>query len=640
MKLLFKITTIFLGLSLLISTGAFPGQVILNTAKASSCSGLANSWILQWSDGNSVSSGDFQVAPPKLSVLPGDPAFSTSTDPGTIDATLNPSTWTFTIASSSPEYGKGNTLGWTCQTTGSTTGVTSSQQPQGTEACLAAAQIAAKYGAYTAMNASFSTLAQNIQREVTDRVIANLQSQFSNIHINLTDILGTSTFLTGLLGNNPTFSDLQNLFTSSGLQQAFTNTFGNPLKQQVQNQMNQITKEASEQLAQVGISILGDTAKQMGSILQLGGVTQSVPVNDQNTQEQLKVVQQLQEKAIQEQKTQEIIDQTRSQCNLLLKQTVETIKRSLLYQFTSQTVDWIQGGGIQYANGKIMVNPPQYFSQPWKSLADAGLTAVDRLVSQVAPQLCQPFRLAVTLDIPTVDRQSNPFYEQTSCTLNQVVGNIQDFYNNFRSGGWLGYQEIWMPQNNYYGASLQLQGMAQTVSANAQSAVQNEMNQGNGYQNKYICTQWEEFTQVSTNMAAIYAASGVPKDKDIQTVNGTYYEGNLVNTANGVPSDADANMKDSAYISGGRVFSDVNNTMFYQCVNSEVTQPGNIAAGLAQQTSQVDVQSLINAQDLTDIGDIIQRAIINKLTKVGVNGFQGLLQQLPGLQNRLQILNP
>ncbi len=648
MKALYKIATISAAVSMLASSILFPGGALINTASADN--GPCDGWVLQWSDGSAVNSSDFMLPPVKLSVSPGDPAYSTSTPPGT--ATTNPdynaSTMGFVLASSSPQYGKNNSLQWTCSNYSSpSSGLTSSQQPQGTEACIAAAQIAAKYGAYTALNANFSTLTENIKNAVVQKVIDNLKNQFSNVHINISNLLGTSTLgsdLAGLIGNNPTFTDVQNLFTSSGLQDAFTKTFGDPMKKQVQGQVDAITKEASQQLAEIGINVLGSAATQIKDITNLGGSfagIQSVPVNDAGTQAQLKEVQKIQEKAIQEQKTQEVIAQTRSQCDLLLKSTVETIKRSLLYEFTSETVNWIQGGGIQFSNGKIIVKAPQYFSQPLKSLADAGLTAVDRLISQVAPQLCQPFRLAVTFDIPTVSKESNPYYQQVSCTLNQVVGNIQNFYENFRSGSWLGYQEMWMPQNNYYGASLQVQGMAQAASVGAQSALQNEMNQGNGYKNKYQCNQWEEYTQVPTNLAALYSISGVPLGKDIQIVNGVYYQGQPVDSANGIPSDAQTTVTNSAYISGSRLFTDTNNTMFYECSGEpEIVQPSNIAAGLAQQSTQVDVQSLINAQDLTDIGDIIQRAIINKLTKVGIGGLQGVLQKLPGLQNRLQILNP
>ena len=45
-------------------------------------------------------------------------------------------------------------------------------------------------------------------------------------------------------------------------------------------------------------------------------------------------------------------------------------------------------------------------------------------------------------------------FSKVTCSLNQIVGNINSFVENFRNGGWLAYQESWYPKNNFYGATI------------------------------------------------------------------------------------------------------------------------------------------------------------------------------------------
>lgn len=64
--------------------------------------------------------------------------------------------------------------------------------------------------------------------------------------------------------------------------------------------------------------------------------------------------------------------------------------------------------------------------------------------------LCSPFRAQVEIILERPPR----FSEQVACTLDQVVGNIENFYDDFRAGGFVAYQEMWQPQNNFYGSVL------------------------------------------------------------------------------------------------------------------------------------------------------------------------------------------
>lgn len=504
------------------------------------------------------------------------------------------------------------------------------------ESCLAAVQIAQKYAWYTSLGSS-TQLEKNIGSLILPKIKNLMSGALGNLHIDLSTLFGTST-LKSIFGDNVGSISLTDFFNGAGVQSLLQTQFQKGVNHQVNTIKSQVETETKKELTKLELNVAGKLEQQTKDLLQLG--TQ-VPVHDQSVQSAVNQNTEATKQIIAEQKNQELIADTGAKCNTLLSNTVETIKRSLLYQFTTETVDWIQGGGIQVGtDGKITVNPPQYFQRPLKDLADAGLNAVDNIISQIAPQLCQPFQFAVTLQIPTTNRQANPFYQQASCTLNQVVSNIQDFYSNFRSGGWLGYQEIWLPQNNYYGASLIAQQMAAQASAAATQATQNQMNQSNGYKNTYMCTEWDEYKKQSS----YYCQPGVPDTILDRSTGICYALNNVFSDHNGIvmPSDASSIITDpnAAFVEDGKIYTDSSRSMYYQCASKIVSQPSNIAAGLAQQASQVDTNAIINAQDLTDIGTIIQNAIINKLTKVGIGGIKGILQNLPAIQEKWQILKP
>ncbi len=549
------------------------------------------------------------------------------------------------INTASSTYSDGD-IGWFCANQ-AVAGTGLKGGPDGTEECVAAAQMAAKYGAYTALNTSIGGIEEKIRTQLLQKTFSSLENQFQKVvgDISLSKLFGTSTF-----GGDTSLGTLAKA-VGSGNPTAIINALGvdNKFKDAVKTTTDEAMAEAKKQIQ----SLVGDLTKQAADILKVGvptGIlTNPVPVNDAGTQSQTKANGVTLQNILLEQRKQEITAKTRTQCRTIFTQTVQSIKSSLLYQFTNETVNWIQGGGIQISSdGKITINAPQYFEKPWKSLEQAGLGAVDRFLSNVAPQLCQPFRLSVTLQIPSTARQTNPYYQPTSCTLNRVVQNIQGFYNNFRQGSWLGYREILLPPNNYYGASALAQQQAAQIAAAATQQRQNEVNQSNGYKNKYQCTQWLKYQyakdangNVITNVTNCSFNPNNPKSLVWASSENACYE-NLgpvdADNDTGVPTDASTYIKDPAQanVVGDKVFpSKSDHSFFYTCLDSQIVQPSNVAAGLAQQSTQADINAIINAQDLTNIDTVIQNAIINKITKVGINGLKGVLGELPAWTNNL-----
>jgi hypothetical protein len=124
-----------------------------------------------------------------------------------------------------------------------------------------------------------------------------------------------------------------------------------------------------------------------------------------------------------------------------------TLKRQLLDALVDAIIRWIQGGG----EAKFVVN--------WKGfLANAGNQAVGSIISGIGLDfLCKPFRYAIPGGLArlTLPRFNVPVFSspnaETACTLDKIVENIEDFYDDFRIGGWDAFVEGLKPQNNFLG---------------------------------------------------------------------------------------------------------------------------------------------------------------------------------------------
>ncbi|MCD6528295.1 hypothetical protein J7K44_01515, partial [bacterium] len=64
--------------------------------------------------------------------------------------------------------------------------------------------------------------------------------------------------------------------------------------------------------------------------------------------------------------------------------------------------------------------------------------------------LCYPFHFKLRILLPYFYQ---PYYAE--CTLEDIIGNIQNFFEDFRNGSWISWQRVYVdPQNSYWGAML------------------------------------------------------------------------------------------------------------------------------------------------------------------------------------------
>jgi len=101
----------------------------------------------------------------------------------------------------------------------------------------------------------------------------------------------------------------------------------------------------------------------------------------------------------------------------------ENLRKRLLDMMVDQIIQWIQGGG-----------KPQFVTDWQGFLGDAANIAAGDFLQEIgAGFLCDPFNLQVQIALYPVPK----FTDQITCTLDQVVDNIENFYDDFRNGGWI-----------------------------------------------------------------------------------------------------------------------------------------------------------------------------------------------------------
>lgn len=151
----------------------------------------------------------------------------------------------------------------------------------------------------------------------------------------------------------------------------------------------------------------------------------------------------------------------------------DVVVKSFIDTLVDATVEWIQNGG-----------DPRFITNFDNFLEDASNLAFNRVVNKTALKgLCSPFGLQIKIGLLPVEK----FSEQITCTLDQVVGNINNFYVDFSVGGWTGYNKMWEAQNNYYGAIMMIADKIAMEEAKEKELKRIEAATGGGFKPDKIC---------------------------------------------------------------------------------------------------------------------------------------------------------
>ena len=272
---------------------------------------------------------------------------------------------------------------------------------------------------------------------------------------------------------------------------------------------------------------------------------------------------------------------------IALKGALESLKKRLLDQFVDGVISYIQGNGS-----------PKFVNDFGGFLEDAGQVAVGDVVREIGlGELCtgiDPLRFQIRTQTPV-------FSQAVSCTLDDVVGNIEEFGNNFLAGGWVGYQELLKPQNNKFGVELLFENEVQRRSAEKQQAAQQEVTAGSGFISVKQCLEWR--------------AQGTNDGGKIVSRTFPYNDPSFIEPY------PDPSSPPPILVTG---INDVE----WSCSEEKITTPGNALAGGLERALYSDLDYIVNSEELTTYIGAIFDAAFNRLVAEGVRGFQNI--QLSG----------
>ena len=186
----------------------------------------------------------------------------------------------------------------------------------------------------------------------------------------------------------------------------------------------------------------------------------------------------------------------------LEKFATEVLKRRILDAMVDQIIVWIQGGG-----------EPMFVTNWNQFLEGAANVAVGDLVQDLGYGfLCKPFSAQLQIALNPTRR----FQNSVTCTLDQIVGNIENFYNNFQNGGWIAYQASWEMNNTLWGTyALGLEEQDRRV-YKSQKAAELAARTGNGFLPNQKCDPKTGICTIETPGSAVgslvYKALGADFD--------------------------------------------------------------------------------------------------------------------------------
>lgn len=247
---------------------------------------------------------------------------------------------------------------------------------------------------------------------------------------------------------------------------------------------------------------------------------------------------------------------------------MDTLKNRLMHQLTQQIVRWVQGGG-----------KPQFITD-WRGfLNSAANVAAGRLIETYVPGLCRSIAPLVKINLQKVYVSDPP---TPSCTLDQVVENIQDFYSDFMSGGWRGYSETILPSGNFFGSLFEANLKVSQAAEEEKEGEKSNVESNQGFKGFRRCKK-------STKVEAMIADELVIKGNPDYVPGSWHCKSNTECYAEICEPNPDGTS------------------------NWEQTTPGGAAASALYKSLNAPLEQIINAQDFENIVAAVVNAAITKL---------------------------
>ncbi|PIR44394.1 hypothetical protein COV23_00075, partial [Candidatus Wolfebacteria bacterium CG10_big_fil_rev_8_21_14_0_10_31_9] len=255
----------------------------------------------------------------------------------------------------------------------------------------------------------------------------------------------------------------------------------------------------------------------------------------------------------------------------------DVVVQSILKWLADETVKWIEGEG-----------QPGYVTN-WQNFSKDAVNVGIGEVAQnttLAP-LCSPFKMPnFNLALLPVKR----FPQRIGCTLDKIVGNIENFYNDFAQGGWLAYNKSWQPNNNFYGVTMMIYDEGIRIAYEKKQAALNEASAGSGFLSVTQC------------------------------IGGTTDQGEFCNAVCSNTLDVQSCFNDcmEVQMSASELCSDSDGV-------EKIATPGNIVGQIVGKAMTSDQDFAVNIQDWTAA---IIDAALKRLMKEGLTAVTGAAKKL------------
>ncbi|HEY4521673.1 MAG TPA: hypothetical protein VJH05_00855 [Candidatus Paceibacterota bacterium] len=119
------------------------------------------------------------------------------------------------------------------------------------------------------------------------------------------------------------------------------------------------------------------------------------------------------------------------------------LARMAINKITKDIVNWIRTGGRG--------SKPLFVTNWEEFLKDVANEASGIFIKEFElTEICQPFKPRLQLQLGFGQA---PYYQRAQCTIRDVAKNVENFYKDFKQGGWERWFQITLlPQNNFYGS--------------------------------------------------------------------------------------------------------------------------------------------------------------------------------------------
>ena len=171
----------------------------------------------------------------------------------------------------------------------------------------------------------------------------------------------------------------------------------------------------------------------------------------------------------------------------IIDKIAASLAQVLIDNMVKSTVKWAQSGFE--GNPAYVTNPEQYFTDIADGVAGNYIAGTDLNF------LCSPFQTQIRLALQRSYVQTPQF----QCTLTEVVGNIDAFYNDFNQGGWDGWLSMTQNDlNNPYGAFFEAQIELDSRIAKAVGLKNQQLEWNQGFLSYEQCPEGMEFVGPAT----------------------------------------------------------------------------------------------------------------------------------------------